>query len=190
MKMGEEKGLPALPRHRQRTNGVSVRPRPHAACKSGPKPAKCRSRSRSTATSPSSRSATDAPVEPLYLKPVVALGLRARGVALRAASARRAAVPRFHDPRDGQEIMAKRDMTPTNPKIRLLPEGVDLTHDRSGRDARQPQEVGRPLDQYRAQATVAAVPTLYSRSSPSCSGRRSRGCRACRARGTMSARGS
>ena len=67
-----------------------------------------------------------APVEPLYLKPVVALGY---GPAVSRCAPHPHAALLFHDfmIREGQEIMAKRDMTPTNPKIRPLPEGVDLT---------------------------------------------------------------
>ena len=67
-----------------------------------------------------------APVEPLYLSPVVALGY---GPAVSRCAPHPHAALLFHDfmIREGQEIMAKRDMTPTNPKIRPLPEGVDLT---------------------------------------------------------------
>ena len=67
-----------------------------------------------------------APVEPLYLTPVVALGY---GPAVSRCAPHPHAALLFHDFMigEGQEIMAKRDMTPTNPKIRPLPAGVDLT---------------------------------------------------------------
>ena len=67
-----------------------------------------------------------APVEPLYLRPVVALGY---GPAVSRCAPHPHAALLFHDfmIREGQEIMAKRDMTPTNPKIRPLLDDVDLT---------------------------------------------------------------
>jgi iron(III) transport system substrate-binding protein len=67
-----------------------------------------------------------APVEWFLIPPTVA---RANGVALARRAPRPHAALLFYDFMigEGQEIMAKRDMTPTNPKIRPLPEGLDLT---------------------------------------------------------------
>jgi iron(III) transport system substrate-binding protein len=67
-----------------------------------------------------------APVKPLYLAPLVALGY---GPAVSRCAPHPYAAVLFNDfmMTDGMAIMAKRDMTPTNPKIAPLPEGFDLT---------------------------------------------------------------
>ncbi len=67
-----------------------------------------------------------APVKPLYLPPVVALGY---GPAVSRCAVHPYAAVLFYDfmMTDGMAIMAKRDMTPTNPKIAPLPQGVELT---------------------------------------------------------------
>jgi iron(III) transport system substrate-binding protein len=75
---------------------------------------------------PEQQKRSGAPVEPLYLNPVVAL---AYGPAVSKCAPHPHAALLFHDFMigEGQAIMAKRDMTPTNPKIKPLPKGVDLT---------------------------------------------------------------
>ncbi len=120
------------------------------------KRAKCRSRSRSTATSRSSRSATARRSSRSISSPVVALGY---GPAVSRCAPHPHAALLFHDfmIREGQEIMAKRNMTPTNPKIRPLPAGVDLTMIDPVEMLDNRQEVGRALDQYRAEAEVSLV---------------------------------
>ena len=67
-----------------------------------------------------------APVKPLYLSPLIALGY---GPAVSRCATHPNAAVLFNDfmMADGMAIMAKRDMTPTNPKVAPLPQGVDLT---------------------------------------------------------------
>jgi len=67
-----------------------------------------------------------APIRTLYLPPVVAF---TTGVAVTRCATHPNAAVLFYDfmLRDGQEVMAKRDIVPTNLKVRPLPEGVDIT---------------------------------------------------------------
>jgi iron(III) transport system substrate-binding protein len=124
MKLGEEKGL-KLFRDIVKTNGVSVR-RGHTLLANLVQAGEVPLALTVYSYKPEQQKRDGAPVEPLYLKPVVALGY---GPALSRCAPRPHAALLFYDfmIREGQEIMAKRDMTPTNPKIRPLPEGVDLT---------------------------------------------------------------
>ncbi len=124
MKMGEEKGL-KLFREIVATNGMSVR-RGHTLLANLVQAGEVPLALTVYSYKPEQQKREGAPVEPLYLKPVVALGY---GPAVSRCAPHPHAALLFHDfmIREGQEIMAKRDMTPTNPKIRPLPEGVDLT---------------------------------------------------------------
>ena len=67
-----------------------------------------------------------APVEPLYLSPLIALGY---GPAVSHCAPHPNAAVLFYDfmLSEGQAIMAKNDMAPTNPKVSPLPNGGDLT---------------------------------------------------------------
>jgi iron(III) transport system substrate-binding protein len=67
-----------------------------------------------------------APIEPLYLSPLVAL---ANGAAVARCATHPNAAVLFYDfmVADAQEILAKRDIVPTNLKIKPLPPGVELT---------------------------------------------------------------
>jgi iron(III) transport system substrate-binding protein len=67
-----------------------------------------------------------APIRPLYLPPVIAL---ATGVSVTRCATRPNAAVLFYEfmLRDGQEILAKRDIVPTNLKVRPLPDGLEIT---------------------------------------------------------------
>ena len=67
-----------------------------------------------------------APIRTLYLAPVIAL---ATGVSVTRCATRPHAALLFHEfmLRDGQEILARRDIAPTNQKVRPLPEGLEIT---------------------------------------------------------------
>jgi ABC-type Fe3+ transport system substrate-binding protein len=67
-----------------------------------------------------------APIEPLYLSPLIAL---AYGPAVARCAPHPHAAVLYYDfmLSEGQEIMARRDMPATNPKLLKLPQGVDLT---------------------------------------------------------------
>jgi iron(III) transport system substrate-binding protein len=67
-----------------------------------------------------------APIRTLYLAPVIAL---ATGVSVTRCATRPHAALLFHEfmLRDGQEILAKRDIAPTNQKVKPLPEGLEIT---------------------------------------------------------------
>ncbi len=67
-----------------------------------------------------------APIEPLYLSPLIALP---NGAAVSRCAAHPNAAVLFYDFMVGeaQEILAKRDFVPTNLKLRTLPAGMELT---------------------------------------------------------------
>jgi iron(III) transport system substrate-binding protein len=67
-----------------------------------------------------------APIRTLYLAPVIAL---ATGVSVTRCATRPHAALLFHEfmLRDGQEILARRDIAPTNQKVKPLPEGLEIT---------------------------------------------------------------
>jgi iron(III) transport system substrate-binding protein len=75
---------------------------------------------------PEQLSRAGAPIRALYLPPVVAF---ATGVAVMRCAAHPNAAVLFHEfmLREAQEIMAKRDIAPTNAKVRPLPEGIEVT---------------------------------------------------------------
>ncbi|MCC6889344.1 MAG: ABC transporter substrate-binding protein [Hyphomicrobiales bacterium] len=124
MKMGEKKGL-ELFRDIVRTNGMSVR-RGHTLLANLVQAGEVPLALTVYHYKPEQQKREGAPVEPLYLRPLVALGY---GPAVSRCAPHPHAALLFFDfmIREGQEIMAKRDMTPTNPRIKPLPEGFDLT---------------------------------------------------------------
>ncbi len=124
MKMGEQKGL-ALFREIVEANGMSVR-RGHTLLANLVAAGEVPLALTVYSYKPEQQKRAGAPVEPLYLAPLVALGY---GPAVSKCAPHPHAALLFYDFMigEGQEIMAKRDMTPTNPKIRPLPEGFDLT---------------------------------------------------------------
>jgi iron(III) transport system substrate-binding protein len=124
MKLGEEKGL-KLFRDIVKTNGMSIR-RGHTLLANLVQAGEVPLALTVYSYKPEQQKRDGAPVEPLYLRPLVALGY---GPAVSRCAPHPHAALLFYDfmIREGQEIMAKRDMTPTNPKIRPLPEGLDLT---------------------------------------------------------------
>jgi iron(III) transport system substrate-binding protein len=124
MKMGEEKGL-KLFREIVRNNGMSVR-KGHTLLANLVAAGEVPLALTVYSYKPEQQKRAGAPVEPLYLAPVVALGY---GPAVSRCAPHPHAALLFYDfmINEGQEIMAKRDMQPTNPNIRPLPEGVDLT---------------------------------------------------------------
>ncbi len=67
-----------------------------------------------------------APIRTLYLAPVIAL---ATGVSVTRCTTRPYAALLFYEfmLRDAQDIMAKRDIAPTNLKVKPLPEGLEIT---------------------------------------------------------------
>jgi iron(III) transport system substrate-binding protein len=124
LKMGEQKGL-ALFQEIVSANGMSVR-RGHTLLANLVAAGEVPLALTVYSYKPEQQKRAGAPVEPLYLAPLVALGY---GPAVSKCAPHPHAALLFYDfmVGEGQEIMAKRDMTPTNPKIRPLPEGFDLT---------------------------------------------------------------
>lgn len=124
LKMGEQKGL-KLFRDIVRANGVSVR-KGHTLLANLVAAGEVPLALTVYSYKPEQQRRVGAPVQPLYLNPVVALGY---GPAVSRCAPHPHAALLFYDFMigEGQAIMAKRDMTPTNPRIRPLPQGVDLT---------------------------------------------------------------
>ena len=151
-KMGMEKGV-ELFRDIVRTNGMSIR-KGHTLLSNLVAAGEVPMALTVYSYKPEQQKRAGAPIEPLYLSPLIALGY---GPAVARCAPHPNAAVLFYDfiLGEAQEIWAKRDMAPTNPKVQPLPAGVELTIDRSGRDARQPREVGRALDQHGAQAEIA-----------------------------------
>ena len=124
MKMGEDKGL-ALFKEIVKTNGMSLR-KGHTLLSNLVAAGEVPLALTVYSYKPEQQKRAGAPVEPLYLSPLVALGY---GPAVAKCAPHPHAALLFYDFMigEGQEIMAERDMTPTNPKIRPLPQSVDLT---------------------------------------------------------------
>jgi iron(III) transport system substrate-binding protein len=124
MKMGEKKGL-QLFKDIVKTNGVSIR-KGHTLLANLVAAGEVPLALTVYSYKPEQQKRAGAPVQPLYLSPLVALGY---GPAVSRCAPHPHAALLFHDfmIAEGQAIMAKRDMTPTNPKIKPLPTGVDLT---------------------------------------------------------------
>jgi iron(III) transport system substrate-binding protein len=124
LKMGEQKGL-KLFRDIVKANGMSVR-KGHTLLANLVAAGEVPLALTVYSYKPEQQKRAGAPVEPLYLSPLVALGY---GPAVSRCAPHPHAALLFYDFMigEGQAIMAKRDMTPTNPKIKPLPEGFDLT---------------------------------------------------------------
>jgi len=124
MKMGTDKGV-QLFRDIVKTNGMSVR-RGHTLLSNLVVAGEVPLALTVYSYKPEQQKRDGAPVEPLYLRPVVALGY---GPAVSRCAPHPHAAVLFYDFMlgEGQAIMAQRDMTATNPKIKPLPQGVELT---------------------------------------------------------------
>jgi iron(III) transport system substrate-binding protein len=124
VKMGEEKGL-ALFRDIVRTNGVSTRTGHTLLANmvaAGDVPLAITVYS----YKPEQLAREGAPIQPLYLPPVIAL---ATGVSVTKCAPHPNAAVLFYEfmLREGQEILAQRDIVPTNQTVRPLPEGIEIT---------------------------------------------------------------
>ncbi len=97
-----------------------------------------------------------APIRTLYLAPVIAL---ATGVSVTRCTTRPHAALLFYEfmLRDAQDIMAKRDIAPTNLKVKPLPEGLEITMMDPDADARPWRQVVGALAQDRHQTAIAST---------------------------------
>jgi iron(III) transport system substrate-binding protein len=122
--MGEDKGL-AVFKEIVRTNGMSFR-KGHTLLANLVAAGEVPLALAVYRYKPEQLRAAGAPIQSLYLPPVVAF---ASSIAVsRCATHPNAAVLMFEFMlREGQEIYADRDLTPTNPKVRPLPAGFDVT---------------------------------------------------------------
>jgi iron(III) transport system substrate-binding protein len=123
-KLGEEAGL-KLFRDIVRTNGVSVRTG-HTLLANMVAAGEVPLALTVYSYKPEQLARAGAPIRPLYLPPVVAL---ATGVSVTRCAARPNAAVLFYEfmLRDGQEILARRDIVPTNLKVKPLPAGLEIT---------------------------------------------------------------
>ena len=167
-KMGRDQGV-ALFRDIVRTNGMSVR-KGHTLLSNLVAAGEVPLALTVYSYKPEQQKRAGAPIEPLYLPPVVALGY---GPAVARCAPHPHAAVLFHEFMlgDGQEIWAKRDMAVTNPKMSLAAARARPHADRSGRHARQPGEVGRAVDQHGAQAAVSGARRIAALSLVAAAGR-------------------
>ena len=123
-KLGEEAGL-RLFRDIVRTNGVSLRTG-HTLLTNMVAAGEVPLALTVYSYKPEQLSRAGAPIRALYLPPVVAF---TTGVSVTRCATRPNAAVLFHEfmLRDGQEILARRDIAPTNPKVKALPAGLELT---------------------------------------------------------------
>jgi len=123
-KMGEEKGA-ALFRDIVRTNGVSTRTG-HTLIANMVAAGEVPLAMTVYSYKPEQLARIGAPVRPLYLPPLVAL---ATGVSVTRCAPHPNAAVLFYEfmLRDGQEVLAKRDIVPTNLKVRPLPASMEIT---------------------------------------------------------------
>ena len=123
-KLGEETGL-RLFRDIVRTNGVSVRTG-HTLIANMVAAGEVPLALTVYSYKPEQLTRAGAPIRALYLPPVVAF---ATGVSVTRCAPHPNAAMLFHEfmLRDGQEVLASRDIAPTNPKVKPLPAGLDLT---------------------------------------------------------------
>jgi iron(III) transport system substrate-binding protein len=123
-KLGEEAGL-RLFRDIVRTNGVSVRTG-HTLLTNMVAAGEVPLALTVYSYKPEQLTRAGAPIRALYLPPVVAF---TTGVSVTRCATRPNAAVLFHEfmLRDGQEILARRDIAPTNPKVKPLPAGLELT---------------------------------------------------------------
>ena len=124
-KMGRDKGV-ALFRDIVRTNGMSIR-KGHTLLSNLVSAGEVPLALTTYSYKPEQQKRAGAPVEPLYLNPVVALGYGS--AVARCAPHPHAAVlfNEFMLEDDTLKMWAKRDMAVTNPKVPSMPAGIDLT---------------------------------------------------------------
>lgn len=123
-KMGRDQGI-ALFRDIVRTNGMQVR-KGHTLLSNLVVAGEIPLALTTYSYKPEQQKRQGAPIEPLYLAPVVALGY---GPAVARCAPHPHAAVLFNEFMlgEGQEIFAKRDMAVTNPKIPSMPPGLELT---------------------------------------------------------------
>jgi len=123
-RLGEEKGT-ALFRDIVRTNGVSTRTG-HTLLTNMVAAGEVPLAMTVYSYKPEQLARAGAPVRPLYLAPLIAL---ATGVAVTRCAPHPNAAVLFHEfmLRDGQEVLAKRDIVPTNLTVRPLPANAEIT---------------------------------------------------------------
>jgi iron(III) transport system substrate-binding protein len=123
-KIGEEKGA-ALFRDIVRTNGVSIRTG-HTLIANMVAAGEVPLAMTVYSYKPEQLTRAGAPVRTLYLPPLVAL---ATGVSVTRCASHPNAAVLFYEfmLREGQEILAKRDIVPTNLKVKPLPAGMEIT---------------------------------------------------------------
>ena len=123
-KLGEEKGA-ALFADIVRTNGVSTRTG-HTLIANMVAAGEVPLAMTVYSYKPEQLARLGAPVRPLYLPPLIAL---ATGVSVTRCAPHPNAAVLFYEfmLRDGQEILAKRDIVPTNLKVRPLPADTEIT---------------------------------------------------------------
>ena len=121
--MGQEKGVKLL-REIVQTNGVSLR-KGHTLLSNLVAVGEVPLALTVYSYKPEQLKKKGAPIEPLYLSPLVALGY---GPAVSRCAPHPNAAVLYYDfmLSEGQEIMAKSDMAPTNPKVAPLPNNGDL----------------------------------------------------------------
>lgn len=123
-KLGEDKAV-ALFRDIVRTNGVSTRTG-HTLIANMVAAGEVPLAMTVYSYKPEQLARAGAPVKPLYLPPLIAL---ATGVSVTRCAPHPNAAVLFYDYmlRDGQEVLLKRDIVPTNIKVKPLPAGMDIT---------------------------------------------------------------
>jgi iron(III) transport system substrate-binding protein len=123
-KLGEQEGV-ALFRDIVRTNGVSTRTG-HTLLANMVAAGEVPFAITVYSYKPEQLAREGAPIRPLYLPPVIAL---ATGVSVTRCAPHPNAAVLFYEfmLREGQEILAKRDIVPTNQKVRPLPAGMEIT---------------------------------------------------------------
>jgi ABC-type Fe3+ transport system substrate-binding protein len=123
-KMGRDQGV-ALFRDIVRTNGMQVR-KGHTLLSNLVVAGEIPLALTTYSYKPEQQKREGAPIEPLYLAPVVALGY---GPAVARCAPHPHAAVLFNEFMlgEGQEIFAKRDMAVTNPKIPSIPPGLEIT---------------------------------------------------------------
>ena len=123
-RLGEEKGA-ALFRDIVRTNGISTRIG-HTLIANMVVAGEVPLAMTVYSYKPEQLARAGAPIRALYLTPLVAL---ATGVSVTRCAPHPNAAVLFYEfmLRDGQEVLAKRDIVPTNLKVRPLPPGMEIT---------------------------------------------------------------
>jgi len=123
-KLGEEAGL-RLFRDIVRTNGVSVRTG-HTLIANMVAAGEVPLALTVYSYKPEQLARAGAPIRTLYLPPVIAF---TTNVSVTRCATRPNAAVLFHEfmLREAQEILARRDIAPTNPKVKPLPAGLELT---------------------------------------------------------------